>query len=64
MCSGDYSIIFINSDMVDDNYDVVKFLLDEDLLFENNLYLVMVDFDKNRILIKEFFDLKSFDDGY
>lgn len=64
MCSGDYSIIFINSDMDDDNYDVVKFLLDEDLLFENNSYLVMVDFDKNRILIKEFFDLKSFDDGY
>lgn len=64
MCSGDYSIIFINLDMDDDNYDVVKFLLDEDLLFENNSYLVMVDFDKNRILIKEFFDLKSFDDGY
>lgn len=64
MCSGDYSIIFINSDMDDDNYDVAKFLLDEDLLFENNSYLVMVDFDKNRILIKEFIDLKSFDDGY
>lgn len=50
--------------MDDDNYDLAKFPLDEDLLLENNPYLAMADSDKNRTLTKEPIDLKSLDDGY
>lgn len=64
MCSGDHPTTPTNPDMDDDNYDVAKFPLDEDLLLENNPYLAMADSDKNRTLTKEPLDLKSLDDGY